>query len=98
MSADAAVLTVNTTTAVVGSAVTVTLSGGGGGVFDWLALAAVGTPNTSYLQFVYVGGGVTTKTWTVTMPAAPGSYEFRLLLNNGYTRAATSPTVSTLLP
>ena len=27
-------------------------------------------------------------------PAAPGSYEFRTYLNNGYTRAATSNTVS----
>jgi subtilisin family serine protease len=98
VSADASVLTVNTTTAVVGGAVTVTLTGGGGGVFDWLALAAVGTPNTSYLQFVYVGGGVTTKVWTVTMPAAPGAYEFRLFLNNGYTRAATSAIVTTVAP
>ena len=98
VSADAAILNVNKTTAVVGTAVTMTLTGGGGGVFDWLALAAVGTPNTSYLQFVYVGSGVTTKTWTVTMPATPGAYEFRLLLNNGYTRVATSPTITTVAP
>jgi subtilisin len=98
VSADASVLTVNTTTAVVGGAVTVTLTGGGGGVFDWLALAAAGTPNISYLQFIYVGGGVTTKTWTATMPATPGAYEFRLFLNNGYTRAATSAIVTTVAP
>src|SRR5260370_38960947 len=28
------------------------------------------------------------------MPAAPGPYELRLFLNNGYFRAATSPTVT----
>jgi hypothetical protein len=28
------------------------------------------------------------------MPTTPGTYEFRLFLNNGYTRAATSPTVT----
>jgi hypothetical protein len=28
------------------------------------------------------------------MPQQPGTYEFRLFLNNGFTRAATSPTVT----
>ena len=92
------VLTVSTTTAVVGGSVTVTLTGGGGGATDWLALAAVGAANTTYLQWTYVGANVTTRTWTVTMPATPGAYEFRLFLNNGYTRAATSPTVTTISP
>jgi subtilisin len=91
-------LTVNTTSAVVGGSVTVTLTGGGGGASDWLALAAAGAANTSYLQWTYVGAGVTTRTWTVTMPATPGTYEFRLFLNYGFTRAATSPTVTTISP
>jgi hypothetical protein len=41
-----------------------------------------------------VGSGVSTRTWTVTMPSTPGTYEFRLFLNNGYTRGATSPPVT----
>jgi hypothetical protein len=72
----------------------VTLTNGLGGASDWLALAATGAPNTSYLQWTYVGSSVTTRTWTVTMPTTPGTYEFRLFPNNGFTRAATSPTVS----
>jgi hypothetical protein len=28
------------------------------------------------------------------MPTTPGTYEFRLFLENGYTRAATSPPVT----
>jgi hypothetical protein len=28
------------------------------------------------------------------MPSTPGTYEFRLFLNNGYTLAATSPPVT----
>jgi hypothetical protein len=92
------VLAVNTTTAVVGGVVTVTLTGGAGGPTDWIALAAVGAPNTSYLQWTYVGAGATSRTWAIAMPATPGSYEFRLFLNNGYTRAATSPTVTTVSP
>ena len=37
---------------------------------------------------------MTTRTWTVTVPSAAGIYEFRLYLNNGYTRAATSPPIT----
>lgn len=87
-------LTVNATTVAPGSAATVTLANGYGGQFDWLALAAGGSANTSYLQWTYVGTGVTDRTWTVAMPATPGPYEFRLFRDNGYTRAATSPVVT----
>jgi len=88
------VLTVSTTTAAPGQQVTVTLTNGLGGSTDWLAFALTGAANNSYLQWVYVGAGVTTRNWTVTMPAGAGTYEFRLFLNNGYTRAATSPPVT----
>jgi len=86
-------LTVSATSVAPGGQVTVTLTNGPGGALDWLVLAALGAPDTSYLQSTYVGAGLTTRTWTVTL-ASPGSYEFRLFLNNGYTRAATSPTVT----
>jgi hypothetical protein len=89
--APAPVLSVSTTTAAPGTPVTVTLTNGRGGSSDWIALARTGTGNTSYVQYVYVGAGKTTFTWTVAAPAAAGAYEFRLFLNNGYTRAATSP-------
>jgi subtilisin family serine protease len=91
------VLTVDTTTVQAGGQVTVTLTGGAGGAQDWLALARVGTPDTSYVQSVYVGAGVSSRTWTVSL-ASSGSYEFRLFLNNGYVRAATSPTVTVSAP
>jgi hypothetical protein len=87
-------LSVSTTTAAPGTSVTVTLTGGLGGASDWIAFAATSAPNTSYLTYTYVGSGVTTRTWTVTVPTTPGTYEFRLFLNNGYTRAATSATVT----
>lgn len=87
-------LTVNTTAAAPGAPVTVTLTNGYGGPTDWLALAQTGSPYTSYIQYSYVGGTVTTRTWTFTMPSTPGSYEFRLFLNNGYTLAATSPPIT----
>jgi subtilisin family serine protease/uncharacterized protein YegP (UPF0339 family) len=87
-------LTVSATTAPTGSSQTVTLINGFGGTSDWLALAAVGAPTSSYLQWTYVGAGVLNRTWTVAMPATAGQYEFRLFLNNGYTLAATSPAVT----
>jgi hypothetical protein len=71
----------------------VTLAGGAGGPLDWLALAAVGAPDTSYVQYTYVGAGVTTGTWTVLMPAAGGTYEFRLFVGGAYTRGSTSVAV-----
>src|SRR5262249_43996231 len=77
-----------------GGSETMTLTNGAGGAYDWLALAATTAPNTSYLQYTFVGTGVTTRTWTVTMPTTPGTYEFRLFLNNGYTRIATSPPIT----
>jgi subtilisin family serine protease len=88
------VLSVSTTSAARGTPITVTLTGGLGGGYDWLAFSSTGSSNFSYLAFTYVGGGVTTRTWTVTAPSTLGSYEFRLFLNNGYTRAATSPMVT----
>ena len=87
-------LTVSATTVSPGGAVTATLTGAGGGSYDWLVLAPAGSANSTVLQWTYVGAGVTTRTWTVTMPATAGQYEFRLFLNGGYTRAATSPPVT----
>ena len=92
--APAPVLSVSTTTVAPGASVTVTLTGGLGGALDWIAFAPTAAPNTSYLTYTFVGAGVTTRTWTVTAPSTPGTYEFRLFPNNGFTRAATSATVT----
>ena len=75
-----------------GSPATVTLTLGFGGTNDWLALARTDAPDTSYLQWTYVGAGVTDRTWTVTMPETVGTYEFRLFVHN--VRRATSPPVT----
>ena len=94
-------LSVSATVVAPGSPATVTLTNGLGGSTDWLALSAVGSPDTSYVKWTYIGAGAATKTWTVTMPAAAGAYEFRLFLNNGSVRTATSPAVTvdpTLVP
>src|SRR6185436_1979567 len=87
-------LSVSSTTVAGGSPVTVTLSNGYGGAWDWLALAAVGSPDTTNVDWTYVGSGVTTRTWTATPPLSGGSFEFRLFVNATYARAATSPAVT----
>src|SRR5439155_204984 len=58
-------LSVSAASVAAGAAETVTLAGGLGGSSDWIALAAVGAPDSSVLQWTYVGAGVTTRTWTV---------------------------------
>lgn len=87
-------ITVSATTVAPGATVTMTLTNGFGGAGDWLALASTTAATVSYLQSTYIGAGVTSRTWTVTMPTTPGAYEFRLFPNNGFTLAAKSPTVT----
>lgn len=91
-------LTVSASTSVSGGSITATLSNSPGGSTDWLGLSAVASADTSFLQHTDVGAGITSRTWTVTMPAAPGSYEFRLYLNNMYTVAARSAAVTVVNP
>jgi hypothetical protein len=86
-------LTPSVATVASGGSLSVSLAGAPGGALDWLALAPVGSPDTTVAQWAFVGAGVTTRAWTVTAPA-PGTYEFRLFLNNTYTRAATSAPVT----
>ena len=81
-----------------GDPITATLAGGPGNTYDWLALAPAGSGDSSYSAWVYVGA--TSAVWQVNMPTTPGNYEIRLFENNGYTRLATSQTitVSELIP
>lgn len=76
-----------------GSSVTVHLANTPGGGTDWVGLALVGAPTNSYLQYVYVGSGVTNRDWTVTLPSTEDDYEFRFFLNNSYVLNAASPAV-----
>jgi hypothetical protein len=89
-------LSVNPASVAPGGSVTATLTNSPGGT-DWLGLFQVGAPDTSYLQWVWVGAGLTSRTWTVTMPTTLGQYEFRFFPNNGTVHTATSPAVSVAL-
>jgi hypothetical protein len=60
--------------------------------FDWVGLYAVGASDYQYLWWQYTGAP--SGSATVTAPSSPGAYEFRYFLNNGYTVATRSGTVT----
>ncbi|HTG18091.1 MAG TPA: Ig-like domain-containing protein, partial [Blastocatellia bacterium] len=56
---------------------------------DWIALYKVGDPNTTYGSWQYTQGA-TSGNFTVTTPTTAARYEFRYLLQNGFTVVASS--------
>jgi hypothetical protein len=52
---------------------------------DWVGLFKVGAPNTSYDDYWWrYTDAKTSGTLMLTAPNAPGQYEFRYLLDDGY--------------
>jgi hypothetical protein len=99
------VLTASPTTVPAGGTVTVTWDSiPTPTALDWIGLYAPGSPNTAHLDFIYVGcfKSPTTPraagTDTIPLPVglAPGSYELRLLANDGITSLASSNPFSIL--
>jgi hypothetical protein len=77
-----------------GATVTVTWTApAGSSPYDWVALFATGASNTAYLAWQYTGGAAS-GSFSVAAPLTAGTYEFRYLLNNGYTDVARSNTVT----
>ncbi len=60
---------------------------------DWIGLYRVGDSNASYGWWSYTNGS-TSGSFTVSAPSTGGSYEFRYLLNDGFTAAARSNPVT----
>ncbi|MBA2503358.1 MAG: hypothetical protein H0V27_10800, partial [Pyrinomonadaceae bacterium] len=60
---------------------------------DWVGLYRVGTGNGDFLWWQYTGGA-TSGTFTLSAPSEVGQYEFRYLLDDGYTDVARSQTVT----
>jgi hypothetical protein len=59
---------------------------------DWIGLFAVGADNRQWIQYVYTGGAVSGSA-TFKMPLAPGTYEFRYLLNDRFSDVAHTEAV-----
>ncbi len=63
---------------------------------DWIALVRAGDPNSGYNavgKWEYTNGA-TSGTMNVTAPTTNGTYDFRFLLNDGYTDVARSAAIS----
>jgi len=60
---------------------------------DWIGLFQVGAANTTYVWYQFTGGA-TSGSFNLSAPTQTGQYEFRYLLQNGYTDIARSPTVT----
>ncbi len=60
---------------------------------DWVGLYRIGAPNESLLSWQYTGG-TTSGSRTFTAPLEVGQYEFRYFLQDGFTLAARSSTVT----
>ena len=58
---------------------------------DWIGMFKNGADNREWLAYRYANGA-TAGTATFNAPIEPGDYEFRYLLNDGYTSAAVSGT------
>jgi hypothetical protein len=74
-----------------GSSVTLNWSvlGRDGHTKDWVGLYKRDDPNTKFISWQYTGG-TTSGTFTTTLPTVAGPYDFRYLLDNGYTDTARS--------
>lgn len=64
-------------------------------VRDWIGLYVVGSPNTAFdpSRWFYTNGA-TSGTITIAAPGAPGTYEFRYLLNDHFNSIASSAAVT----
>jgi uncharacterized protein YegP (UPF0339 family) len=96
-------VTTNVSNVSKGGSVTVSWSGvSSPAVKDWLGLYVPGAANTAYLNWKYDSSctqtaGATAKasgSCSFTMPNTAGTYQFRLLANDGFTAMATSPNLT----
>lgn len=66
---------------------------------DWIGLYVAGAADNAFVAYVYTGGGASgSKSVTVPVNAAAGTYELRLFANNGYTLLATSGAITVQTP
>jgi hypothetical protein len=100
VAAASATLSVAPTSAAPGATVTATWSGiASPSATDWIGLYSPGSADTAFLAWIYVSCSKATLSgprasgscpFTLPNPLAAGTYELRLLANNGFTRLATS--------
>jgi hypothetical protein len=82
-----------------GQAVSVSWTASAGNAKDWIGWYRVGDPNSVFdsNRWIYTGGAAS-GVFTTTTPTTPGTYEFRYLLNNGFSDSARSQAVTVATP
>ncbi len=79
-----AVLTLDGASYAPGSTITVTFADMSGSTSDYVSIAPVGAPNSSYLQYAYTNGGLE-GSMTLQAPTEPGTYEVRAIFREDET-------------
>jgi hypothetical protein len=77
-----------------GGPLSVTWSTSAAGHNDWIALFKKGDPNTAHSWWEGWTDGATSGTFTLRAPSQAGQYEFRYLLDDGFSDAAVSTVVT----
>ena len=100
-------VTVPSTAVNTGSTFTVTVANGPGNPTDWISLGTTAAADTGYISWEYLNGlgtgaapttGMTGTTLQLVAPMTPGSYNVRFFSNNGWTKIATSNTITVQAP
>ena len=95
-------VTVNNASVQPGGVINFTVSGGPGNATDWVGLYQTsGADAGGQIQWKYLNGqnvapatGMSSATLQFTAPASPGTYNIRFFASNGYTKLATSATIT----
>lgn len=86
-------VTAGTNTVAPGGQLSVSWSASTGRPKDWISLFSVGDPNAAH-GWAKSTEGATSGTFTLSAPMQPGQYEFRYLLDDGFSDVARSSPVT----
>jgi hypothetical protein len=94
-------VTITTPTVERGGAIEFTVANGPANTTDWVGLFPSAAPDSGYIAWIYLSGtrtppasGLAGATLTLTAPQTPGTYNVRWFAQDGFTRLATSGTVT----
>jgi serine protease AprX len=89
------------TTVKAGAQFTVTVANGPANVLDWVTLSPASAPDAGYLTWMYLNGqrtippaGLSSASFQFMAPMIPGTYNIRLFANNGWSKLATSGSIT----
>jgi hypothetical protein len=101
VAASSASITLHSATVSRGAPITFQVSNGPGNTLDWVGFFAASADDRAYQQWQFLSGtqsppspGRTSATLTFTAPQTPGTYNVRFFANGGYSKLATSATIT----